>query len=246
MENEEIEKTIDTSDDGQEIELNIDDLFNEPDEEDVEENVENDSKNEITTEAVSKRINEVRQKTERETRDKIAKEMGYNDYYDMQKHNEKKILRDAGYDEEDESLKEAIDKVVQKRLADDPRFKKLEEYENREKANFVSKQLREINELIGVENKYSNVDQLPKDVLSMWEKTGNLKQAYLAVEGESLLSKGTQKRNKDSFSHLANPTNNSSSNQRGLTAEEKEIYKAILGDKITEEELNKKTIEIKE
>ena len=251
MENEEIEKAINTSDDSQEIELNIDELFNEPDEEESEEEVDNSSKednNKITTEAVSKRINEVRQKTERETRDKIAKEMGYNDYYDMQKHTEKKILNDAGYDDTDENLNKAIDKVVEKRLADDPRWKKLEEYENREKAKFVSDQLKEINSLIGIDNKYTNVEQLPKDVLSLWEKTGNLKQAYLAVEGESLLaSKSQQKVSKDSFSHLAEHSNSSNPTKvRGLTNEEKEMYRAIMGSYISEEELNKKTIEIKE
>lgn len=250
MENEEIEKAIDTSEDSQEIELNIDELFNEPDEEESEEEVDNSSKedNKITTEAVSKRINEVRQKTERETRDKIAKEMGYNDYYDMQKHNEKKILNDAGYDDNDENLNNAIDKLVARRLADDPRWKKLEEYENREKAKFVSDQLKEINSLIGIDNKYTNVEQLPKDVLSLWEKTGNLKQAYLAVEGESLLaSKSQQKVSRDSLSHLAEHGNSSTPTKvRGLTNEEKEIYKAVMGSYISEEELNKKTIEIKE
>jgi len=250
MENEEIEKAIDTSEDNQEIELNIDELFNEPDEEESEEEVDNSSKEEndkITTEAVSKRINEVRQKTEKETRDNIAKELGYKDYYDMQKHNEKKILNDAGYDENDENLNDAIDKVVERRLANDPRFKKLEEYENREKAKFVSDQLKAINDLIGVENKYTNVDQLPKDVLSLWEKTGNLKQAYLAVEGESLIAKKNTQKSKDSFSHLANNVSSSSTTKvRGLTEEEKNMYRAIMGSYISEEELNKKTIEIKE
>lgn len=250
MENEEIEKAIDTSEDNQEIELNIDELFNEPDEEESEEEVDNSSKeenNKITTEAVSKRINEVRQKTEKETRDNIAKELGYKDYYDMQKHNEKKILNDAGYDENDENLNDAIDKVVERRLANDPRFKKLEEYENREKAKFVSDQLKAINDLIGVENKYTNVDQLPKDVLSLWEKTGNLKQAYLAVEGESLIAKKNTQKSKDSFSHLANNVSSSSTTKvRGLTEEEKNMYRAIMGSYISEEELNKKTIEIKE
>lgn len=249
MENEEIEKAINTSDDSQEIELNIDELFNEPDEEESEEEVDNSSKeenNKITTEAVSKRINEVRQKTEKETRDNIAKELGYKDYYDMQKHNEKKILNDAGYDENDENLNNAIDKLVNQRLSNDPRLKKLEEYENREKARFVSDQLQEINGLIGVDNKYTNVDQLPKDVLTLWEKTGNLKQAYLAVEGEKLLTRNNQKKSKDSFSHLANPTNSSNIKTRGLTNEEKDIYRAIMGSYISEEELNKKTIEIKE
>ena len=117
-------------------------------------------------------------------------------------------------------------------------IKKLEDLERAERNNFVKSQLNDISEL--ADETYTNVNQLPKDVLALWEKTGNLKQAYLAVKGEELLKNKT-KQNKGSLTHLASPNGGSTSNKtRGLTEEEKAIYRSVMPD-ITEEELSKKT-----
>ena len=72
------------------------------------------------TKAVSKRINEVRAQTERETREAMAKELGYESYAAMKQAKEKKVLTDAGLDEESAKV---VDKLVEQGLADDPRLK---------------------------------------------------------------------------------------------------------------------------
>lgn len=229
---------------GKVLDINIDDLFKE-DEVDTEayDNEVSDEQEkkepEITTEAVSKRINEVRRKTEASTRDAMAKEMGYENYADMQKAKEREMLDEAGVDSSD--IEEVVERLVKTRLENDPRLKKLEEYERSEKANFVTNQLKEINSISG--NNYKNIDQLPKDVLSVWEKTGNLKQAYLAVEGENLITKNRSTGANGTLNHLANPGRASSSKVRSLTDEEKDIYRSVFPE-MTDEELNKKTIEI--
>ena len=147
------------------------------------------------TNAVSTRINEVKRKTAIETQEKLAKELGYASYTELQKANEHKLLKEAGLDESD--ISEVVEKLVEKRLANDNRFKKLEEYEEREKNNFVNSQLKEINKLTG--NNYTSIEQLPKDTLKVWEKTGNLKQAYLATQGESLILKSKKYINNKTF-----------------------------------------------
>lgn len=228
------------------IEFSLDDLFKEDVEEEniVEPLNEGDDNNEQkpSTDAVSKRINEVKEKTEKETQDKIAKDLGYGSYEEMLQAKNKKAFEDAGIDNQ-ETI-DLVEKIVQQRLANDPRFKKLEEFESREKASFVSSQLEEISKLTGT--KYTSVDQLPKDTLALWEKTGNLKQAFLATEGEALLIKKQAANAKGTTVHMADAHNSGSSTKtRPLTEKEKRIYRSVMPD-ITEEELNAKTIEVKE
>lgn len=230
------------------FDFNIDDLFKDP-----EDNADNNKKdenvvttkeleaedNKIMTKEVSKRINEVREKTESETRNKMAKELGFNSYDELVKANEKKLFKEAGLDETD--TEDLVNKLVEKRLANDPRMKKLEEYENRDKENFVNSQLKEINELTGSD--FKDISQLPEDTLKMWEKTGNLKQAYLATQGESLLLKKKASSENGTTNHLASSdVGNTTEKRRGLTAKEREIYKSVLGDYITDDELSKLTL----
>lgn len=215
------------------LELNIDDLFKDIDE-DAQQTTSEEPQRE-TTKAVSERINEVRRKTEMETQERIAKDLGFSSYSDMVKDKERKLFEDAGV--EDEKIEELVATMVEKRFKEDPRFKKLEQYEEAEKNKFVNDQLKAISDLTG--ERYTSVDQLPKDTLELWEKTGNLKQAFLATQGEELLKK--QSKSVTSLSHLADPGNTSNTKTRGLTAEEKAIYRMVLGDDISEEELNKKT-----
>ena len=226
--------------------FNIDDLFKDSDSDDIDidtdsttiEEQENQDKNEMTK-AMSNRINEVRHKTEVETQNKIAKDLGYESYDAMIKAQEKKELQDAGYD--DAEAEATINKIIEKRLANDPRLKRLEEYENRDKEKFVQGQLNEINKLTG--SNFTDISQLPEDTLKMWEKTGNLKQAYLATKGEELLSKSSSYVQKGSTAHMASANNgNISTKTRALTEEEKSIYRGVLGDYITEDELSKITM----
>lgn len=224
------------------LDINIDDLFKDPsiDETNNQDMQLNDTEqeNKIMTKAVSERINSVKKKTEAETQDKIAKELGYESYEALQKANEKKLLRDAGYDDED--INNIVSQLLEKRLASDPRIKKLEEIEEREKADFVTNQLKEINTLAG--SNYTKIEQLPKETLKLWEMTGNLKQAFLATEGETLLNKRTKA---SSLSHLAdNSSSGIGTRKRGLTEEEKDIWRSVIPD-ITEEELSKKMVDIK-
>ena len=223
--------------------FSIDDLFKDPEEnvpqekETTQEPVKEPSE---TTKAMSERINKVRATTERETRDAMAKELGYENYAALQKARERQELKDAGYD--DDELEPIIQKLVDKRLADDPRIKRLEELEARDKAAFVKDQLREINKFAGTT--YKEVSDLPEEVLSMWEKTGNLKQAYLATQGEALIAKSLAGKQNGSLAHLANPGSvGTGVKERPLTEEEKAIWRATIPD-ITDEELNKKTMPI--
>lgn len=194
----------------------------------------------LMTKAVSERINSVKRKTENETQDKIAKELGYADYTELQRANEKKLLRDAGLDEEE--ISGVVNKLLEQRLANDPRMKKLEEYEAIEKNHFVNSQIEEINKLTG--SKYTSVDQLPKDTLKVWELTGNLKQAYLATQGEALLTKKQAVKENGSLNHLASSANGGSSQKtRALTEDEKAIWRSVIPD-ITDDELSKKTVNV--
>lgn len=221
--------------------FSIDDLFKDPEEElkPQEESKPTQEPSEMIKE-MSKRINEVRAKTERETRDAMAKELGYDNYEAMKKANEKQVLRDAGLD--DAEIEPIVQKLVEKRFAEDPRMKRLEEYEQRDKANFVNEQLKEVNKLTGLN--YKDVSELPQEVLTMWEKTGNLKQAYLATQGETLLNKSLAGKQNGSLAHLANPGSAGVGvKERPLTAEEKDIWRMVNPD-ITDEELSKKTMPV--
>lgn len=226
------------------LDFDIDDLFRD-DEQPVSDSSDqtSDTTNNDTdmTKAVSERINVVRRKTEKETQDRIAKDLGYESYEDLQKAKEKKLIKDAGLDEDD--ISGVVEQIVNKRIAEDPRMKKLEEYEAQEKNKFVTSQLDEINKLIG-NNTYKSVEELPKDTLKLWETTGNLKQAFLATQGESLLVKSRSSQMNGSTNHLADPSNGTTGKKaRHLNEEEKAIWRSVMPD-ITEEELSKKTVDV--
>ena len=84
------------------LDLNIDDLFKDPEEtvtetdNQVDNSEESSDDTNVMTEAVTKRINTVRRKTEIETQDRIAKELGYNSHAELQKAKEKDLLKNAG------------------------------------------------------------------------------------------------------------------------------------------------------
>ncbi len=225
--------------------FSVDDLFKDDDATSLAEGsttetdpVPTDPDNTQLTEAMTKRINKVKQNTTRETEDRIAKSLGYADYAEMTKSQDRKLIEEAGYDPEDSE--EVINKLVEKRLSQDPRLKRLEEIEERERTSFVKVQLDEISKLTGQNLK--SLDQVDKDTLALWEKTGNLKQAYLAVHGETLLQKSTSTSKFNETSHLASKPSGIPTKIRALSPDERNIYRQIIPG-ITEDELNKLTLE---
>lgn len=222
--------------------ISIEDLFKDEESIDVlpeidEQNIEKDDGKDDMTETMRKRINKVKSST----KDAVAKELGYASYEEMSKANEKRLLSEAGLDEPE--IEAVVEKLLQKRLSDDPRLKKLEEYEEQEKLRFVSSQLGEVNKLFGTS--YKSVEQLPEDTLSLWEKTGNLKQAYLATNGESFIQKTKSVVENGDTNHLREVDNKMKGKTRSLTEAEKDIWRSIIPN-ITDEELSKKTINIKD
>lgn len=217
------------------LDFNVDDLFDvqiEPSEPTTELTDDN------LTKAMSDRINTVRKKTESETQDKIAKELGYENYADFQKAKEQDLLKEHGLDEEE--ITSVVNKLVEQRMSNDPRFKKLEELEALEKTKFVETQLREINTIAGTN--YKQVTELPKDTLEAWEKLGDLSQAFYATHGAKLI--GQKANRSSSTSHMAEGGGSSvGTKRRLLTEEEKAIYRMVNPD-LTEEELSKKTKDI--
>lgn len=241
-----MEKEIAGQEIDEDIELSVDDLFKDPEESQTQDNGQgqssDDSKNdgnENLTKNMTKRINEVRRKTELEVQDRVAKQAGYASYEDMMKATERKIVEDQGYDPDE--INKLLEPLIEKRLSNDPRFKKLEEIESREKDAYLSQQLAAINKISDV--KYKSVNDLPDETLNLFAKGVDLKQAFYATQGEGLLSKAANKANNGSLNHLAPLPNGNGVKTRGLNADEKAMYRMIIPG-ITEEELSKKTIEI--
>lgn len=241
-----MEKEIAGQEIDEDIELSVDDLFKDPEDSQTQDNSQgqssDDSKNdgnENLTKNMTKRINEVRRKTELEVQDRVAKQAGYASYEDMMKATERKIVEDQGYDPDE--INKLLEPLIEKRLSNDPRFKKLEEIESREKDAYLSQQLAAINKISDV--KYKSVNDLPNETLNLFAKGVDLKQAFYATQGEGLLSKAANKANNGSLNHLAPLPNGNGVKTRGLNADEKAMYRMIIPG-ITEEELSKKTIEI--
>ena len=79
----------------------------------------------------------------------------------------------------------------------------------------------------------------------MWTKKGSLKAAYLELEGEKLITKIRSEQSKGSTTHLVSPSGTKSdTTKRLLTADEKKVWRQF-NPRMTEEELNKITVDIK-
>lgn len=217
---------------GAKLELDLDDLFK--DDQEASPPLAKEKELELTA-AMSKRINEVRAKTEAEVRDKIAKELGFETYDAMQKAKHKKEIADAGYDPDD--LEKVIEPLLEKRLASDPRMLKLQQIEEQEKKTYISNQLAEIEKVTGL--KLTEADLSPETV-ELWQKGVELSKAYIATNSAKILAANT----KGSTAHLSSGTGTGGTKLRGLTQAEKDLYRAI-NPYATEEELNKKTLEVK-
>lgn len=194
-----------------------------------------------TTKAFAKRLKEATEKARKEERNKLATDLGYASYEEMQKAKEQQLLKDNGLDPE--QVSPIVEKLLEERLSKDPRLKELEELKQKQMQEFAIKELSELNKLTG-EN-YTSLDQLPKDVLDSWKQTGSLKKSYIALHGEELIIKARKQTTKTTTDHLQNPAGQAPSptNTRPLTDEEKAVWR-LFNPQITEEELNKKVKEI--
>ena len=215
--------------------LDIDDLFKDP-AEDPSTPAKLDPSQ--MTEAMTARINEVRAKAETETMEKIAKDLGFTSYEELQKAKENELIEKHGYDPKD--IEAMIEPLLAQRLADDPRLQKLAKYEARERDAYIQSQLAEINKATGQQLK---VEDLPQDTLDLWAKGVELKQAYYATQGEAIITKGISQSQQGSLRHLAPGSGAGSIKTRKLTDEEKDMWRSIVPS-ITEEELSKKTTQI--
>ena len=84
---------------GEDLVINLDDLFKDDQTTGTPPVVDETKKLELTA-AMSKRINEVKAKTEQETRDKIAKDLGFESFEAMSKAKTKQDITEAGLDPE--------------------------------------------------------------------------------------------------------------------------------------------------
>ena len=193
------------------------------------------------TKAFAKRLKESTDKARLEEREAIAKSLGYESYEAMQKSRENKLLEEKGLDPEQASA--TIDEIVKKRIEEDPRIKELEEFRRQRVKEFGEKELAEIAKLTNGE--VTKFNQLSKEVIDLWTKKGSLKAAYLELEGEKLISKIRSEQSKGSTAHLTNPSGSTAqSNKRFLNEKEKQIWKQF-NPHMTDEELNKITVDNK-
>ena len=215
------------------LDLNLDDLFKE--EPAAGTPPANDETQLNLTEAMTKRINEVKAKTEAAVRDEVAKDLGFENFEAMQKAKDKKFITEAGYNPED--LENIIEPLIEKRLASDPRMQKLQKFEEQEQQAYMNAQLAEIEKLTGL--KVSAAD-LPPATLELWKKGVDLSNAFIATNPTKIIAANTR----GSTAHMASGGGVGQAKVRTLTQDEKAFYKSI-NPNITDEELNKKTLEVK-
>lgn len=189
-----------------------------------------------TTKAFAKRLHEKSEQVRKEERENIAKSMGFNSYEEMLKSREEKLLEDKGLSADD--VKETVEQLVQQRIENDPRMKELESIRAQRAKEFAEKELAELSKITDGEIK--SLNQVPKDVIDEWTKTGSLKGAYLKLHGEELIAKARGRQSEGSTGHMNVPSGGvpGNANKRTLTQEEREMYK-FFNPSMTDEELNK-------
>lgn len=220
---------------GAKLDLDLDDLFKDEEDPAAATPAANGKEEVNLTEAMTKRINEVKAKTEATVRDNIAKDLGFDDYEAMQKAKTEKTITEAGYNPEE--IEKLVKPMLEARLAADPRLQKLAALEEKEKQAYISAELAKIEKLTGLKVKETD---LSKETLDVWGKGVDLAQAYIATNSNAIISANT----KGSTDHLASGNGASKPKMRGLTQSEKALFKSISPD-ITDEELNKKMMEVK-
>lgn len=193
------------------------------------------------TKAFAARLKESTEKARKEERETIAKSLGYESYDAMCKERENNIMKEGGLNPDDVSP--VVDKIVNERLKNDPRLVELEELKKVKAKEFAKEELAKITELTNGE--ITSLEQIPREVIDEWKKSGSLKSAYLKLEGEKLILKMRGDQSKGTTSHLANPSdsNPGKQNKRHLTAEEKQRWK-FFNPNMSDEDLNKKMINV--
>lgn len=191
------------------------------------------------TKAFATRLRESTDKARREEREAIAKSFGYDSYDAMIKARERQTYEQKGLDPDEVSP--IVDELVKQRLESDPRMQELSNFRKQQVAEFGKRELAELTELTG--GKITKLEQLPKNVLELWQKEGSLTDAYLKLEGRKLITQMRSEQSRGSAEHLGNPNGGSptNTNQRPLTDKEKQMWK-FFNPSITDEELNKKTV----
>lgn len=202
---------------------------------------ETDAEDVTKTQAFARRLKEEKEKALKEAKQEIAASLGYASYEELQKSKEKKMLEEQGLDPE--QVSPIVEKLVEERLSKDPRMQELEELRKAKVNEFASKELKEINDLVGTN--YTSVNDIPKDVIEDWRKTGSLKKSYIALHGEELILKAKSAASKGTTSHLQTPGGSLGvpTNRRPLNEEERAVWR-LFNPNITDEELNKKFKEI--
>lgn len=192
-----------------------------------------------TTKAFAHRLKAKTEEAVAAERERIAKDLGYESYADMQKQKEAKLLEDNGLDAKD--VAPVVEKLVEERLKNDPRMKELDGYRERQMQEFAKRELEEIKKLTNGE--VTSLEQVPADVIEDWKKTGSLKKSYIALHGEELIVKARATAPKGDTTHLQSPSSAppAPSETRLLTEEEKRVWR-IFNPGMSEEELNKKTV----
>lgn len=193
------------------------------------------------TQSFAKRLREEKEKARKEAENEIATSLGYSSYEELQKSKQNKLLEEKGLDPE--LVNPVVDEIVKKRLAEDPRMKELEELKQRQVTEFAKKELEDVNKLAGTN--FTSLEEVPKDVIEDWKKTGSLKKSYINLHGEELILKARSEASKGSTTHLNNPSGAAPEGKakRHLTDEEKRLWK-FFNPNMTDEELNNKYKEV--
>ena len=193
------------------------------------------------TKAFANRLKASTEKARREEREAIAKSLGYGSYEELQKANEKRLLEEKGLDPNEVSP--IVEEIVKQRLNNDPRMIELDELRKLKIEQYGKEELAKITQLTG--GHITRFDQIPKEVIELWKKTGSLEGAYLQLEGKKLIEKARREVLKGTTNHLATPGGSppATKGTRPLTDAEKKIRKQF-HPKMTDEELNKKTVPI--
>lgn len=193
------------------------------------------------TQSFARRLKEETTKIREKERESIAKSLGYENYAELLKYREDEMLREKGLDPTDVSS--VVEELVERRLADDPRIKELDEFRKEKMNAWAQKELTELNEFTG--GKISKMSDVPNDVIELWKTKGSLKAAYLELHGEQLIREMragiASNQNRGSTSHLNSPQGSPNQRQeerRPLTQQERDIYKLFNPD-VTDEELSK-------
>ena len=191
------------------------------------------------TKAFAKRLKESTDKARQEEREAIAKQFGYESFEAMQKKRENDLYDEKGLDPD--QVAPVVEEIVKQRLENDPRMKELEKFRKQEIQEFGKRELAEITKLTG--GRVTNLSQLSKEVIDLWQQRGSLKSAYLELEGERLINDMRSEQSKGTTTHLKSPDgdNVDASGKRHLTNEEKDYWR-FFNPNMTDEELNKKMV----